>query len=109
MPLFLVVGPGAPSSVPAPSSDALVPSSFSFLVVFCFLFIFSDALLIAKPRSVRPSANEDAARCGAMHRFKPERASRTKGEQVSAYEASNQIAMASNLRAEDRPLEGWMI
>ena len=26
--LFLVVRPGAPSSVPAPSSDALVPSSF---------------------------------------------------------------------------------
>ena len=31
--LFLVVRPGAPSSVLAPSSDALVTSSFLFLVV----------------------------------------------------------------------------
>ena len=31
--LFLVVRPGAPSSVHAPSSDALCPSSFLFLVV----------------------------------------------------------------------------
>ena len=31
--LFLVVRPGAPSSVHAPSSDALCSSSFLFLVV----------------------------------------------------------------------------
>ena len=29
--LFLVVGPGAPNSVLAPSSDALAPSRFLFL------------------------------------------------------------------------------
>ena len=33
MPLLLVARPGAPSSVLAPSSDALAPSSFLFLVV----------------------------------------------------------------------------
>ena len=34
---LLVVGPGAPSSVLAPSRDALVPSSFLLLVVMPFV------------------------------------------------------------------------